>query len=126
MLSERVPWLLSDLVQHDGLDVSAPHSLAGFNLADDSITGPPSDAHHSAPVASIVGGCQRMARPGAEPPLGTSRVRGRRFECPAFFITTTPHWRSGTMMRFACEPKSLQSWEIFVTPWSWLTSQPVA
>jgi len=44
----------SDLVLHDGLDVSAVHSLAGFNLADDSITGAPySDPHHSASVASI-------------------------------------------------------------------------
>jgi magnesium chelatase family protein len=42
------------------------HSLAGFNLADELITRPPySDPHHSASVASIVGGGQRMARPGA-------------------------------------------------------------
>jgi hypothetical protein len=42
------------------------HSLAGFNLADELITRPPySDPHHSASVVSIVGGGQRMARPGA-------------------------------------------------------------
>jgi magnesium chelatase family protein len=42
------------------------HSLAGFNLADELITRPPySDPHHSASVASIVGGGQRMAKPGA-------------------------------------------------------------
>jgi hypothetical protein len=42
------------------------HSLAGFNLADELISTPPySDPHHSASVASIVGGGQRMARPGA-------------------------------------------------------------
>ena len=42
------------------------HSLARFNLADELITRPPySDPHHSASVASIVGGGQRMAKPGA-------------------------------------------------------------
>jgi magnesium chelatase family protein len=66
MLAERVPGLLPDLVLHDALEVSAVHSLAGFNLADELITRPPySDPHHSASVASIVGGGQRVARPGA-------------------------------------------------------------
>jgi magnesium chelatase family protein len=66
MLAERVPGLLPDLGLHDSLEVSAVHSLAGFNLADELITRPPySDPHHSASVASIVGGGQRMARPGA-------------------------------------------------------------
>jgi magnesium chelatase family protein len=63
MLAERVPGLLPDLDLHDSLEVSAVHSLAGFNLADDLITRPPySDPHHSASVASIVGGGQRVAR----------------------------------------------------------------
>jgi magnesium chelatase family protein len=66
MLAERVPGLLPDLDVHDALEVSAVHSLAGFNLADELITRPPySDPHHSASVASIVGGGQRIARPGA-------------------------------------------------------------
>jgi magnesium chelatase family protein len=66
MLAERVPGLLPDLVLHDALEVSAVHSLAGFNLADELITRPPySDPHHSASVASVVGGGQRVARPGA-------------------------------------------------------------
>src|SRR4029453_16602329 len=66
MLAERVPGLLPDLGLHDALEVSAVHSLAGFNLADELITRPPySDPHHSASVASIVGGGQRVARPGA-------------------------------------------------------------
>jgi magnesium chelatase family protein len=66
MLAERVPGLLPDLDVHDSLEVSAVHSLAGFNLADELITRPPySDPHHSASVASIVGGGQRMAKPGA-------------------------------------------------------------
>ena len=64
MLAEPVPGLLPDL--HESLEVSVVHSLAGFNLSDQLITRPPySDPHHSASVASIVGGGQRMARPGA-------------------------------------------------------------
>jgi hypothetical protein len=66
MLAERVPGLLPELDLHDSLEVSAVHSLVGFNLADELITRPPySDPHHSASVASIVGGGQRIARPGA-------------------------------------------------------------
>jgi magnesium chelatase family protein len=66
MLAERMPGLLPDLDLHESLEVSAVHSLAGFNLADELITRPPySDPHHSASVASIVGGGQRIARPGA-------------------------------------------------------------
>jgi magnesium chelatase family protein len=66
MLAERVPGLLPDLEVREALEVSAVHSLAGFNLADELITRPPySDPHHSASVASIVGGGQRMAKPGA-------------------------------------------------------------
>jgi hypothetical protein len=66
MLAERVPGLLPDLDLHDSLEVSAVHSLAGFNLAEELIIRPPdSDPHHSASVASIVGGGQRIARPGA-------------------------------------------------------------
>jgi magnesium chelatase family protein len=66
MLAERVPGLLPDLDIQDALEVSAVHSLAGFHLADELITRPPySDPHHSASVASIVGGGQRMAKPGA-------------------------------------------------------------
>lgn len=66
MLAELVPGLLPDLDVHDALEVSAVHSLAGSNLADELISRPPySDPHHSASVASIVGGGQRMAKPGA-------------------------------------------------------------
>jgi magnesium chelatase family protein len=54
-----------DLDVHDALEVSA-HSLAGINLADELISRPPyTDPHHSASVATIVGGGQRMAGPGA-------------------------------------------------------------
>jgi len=66
MLAERLPGLLPDLELHEALEVSAVHSLAGFHLADGLITRPPyADPHHSASVASIVGGGPRMAKPGA-------------------------------------------------------------
>ncbi len=66
MLAECLTGLLPDLGLHDALEVSAVHSLAGFHLADEFITRPPySDPHHSASVASIVVGGQRMAKPGA-------------------------------------------------------------
>ena len=66
MLAERLPGLLPDLKVQEALEVSAVHSLAGFDLSDGLLTRPPySDPHHSASVASIVGGGPRMARPGA-------------------------------------------------------------
>jgi len=66
MLAERLPGLLPDLDVHEALEVSAVHSLAGYNLSDGLVTRPPySDPHHSASVASIVGGGTRMAKPGA-------------------------------------------------------------
>ncbi len=66
MLAERVPGLLPDLTLAEALEVSAVHSLAGFQLADGLLSRPPySDPHHSASVASIVGGGARMAKPGA-------------------------------------------------------------
>jgi predicted ATPase with chaperone activity len=41
-LAERVPGLLPDLDVPDALEVTAVHSLAGFNLADELITRPSS------------------------------------------------------------------------------------
>ncbi len=66
MLAERLPSLLPDLGLVEALEVSAIHSLAGFALDDGLITRPPySDPHHSASVASVVGGGPRMAKPGS-------------------------------------------------------------
>jgi magnesium chelatase family protein len=60
MLAERFPGLLPDLVLHDAL-VSAVHSLAGFNLADELITRPPySDPHRSTEAQSIRLMCGRI------------------------------------------------------------------
>ncbi len=66
MLAERLTTLLPDLDVRSALEVSAVHSLAGYSLDDRLISRPPySDPHHSASVASIVGGGARLARPGA-------------------------------------------------------------
>jgi magnesium chelatase family protein len=66
MIAQRVPGLLPDLSTQEALEVTAIHSLAGFALIDGLIRRPPySDPHHSASAASIVGGGQRIARPGA-------------------------------------------------------------
>ena len=66
MIAQRVPGLLPDLTTSEALEVSAIHSLAGFALSDGLITRPPfSDPHHSASAPSIIGGGQRMAKPGA-------------------------------------------------------------
>ena len=71
MLAERVPGLLPDLDVRDALEVSAVHSLAGFNLAD--------EPHHQTalqrpPPFSI--GCQHRRRRPAD-----GQTRGH-FVCP--------------------------------------------
>ncbi|MEV6768127.1 YifB family Mg chelatase-like AAA ATPase [Nocardia sp. NPDC051030] len=67
MLAQRLPSLLPPLRQRDSLEVTAIHSVAG-TLSDDHplITAPPFVApHHSASVASMIGGGSGSARPGA-------------------------------------------------------------
>ena len=71
MLAERVP--ASFPISMCTTPSRCLRCLAGFNLADELITRPPySDPHHSASVASIVGGGQRMA--GAGPSRVPTRV----------------------------------------------------
>jgi magnesium chelatase family protein len=66
MLAARLPGLLPDLTVAEALEVSAIHSLAGYDLTDGLIERPPyADPHHSASMASIVGGGPGLARPGA-------------------------------------------------------------
>ncbi|MFC7626056.1 YifB family Mg chelatase-like AAA ATPase [Microlunatus sp. GCM10028923] len=66
MLAERLPGLLPELSVAESLEVSAIHSLAGFDLSEGLVRRPPySDPHHSASIPSLVGGGSRMARPGA-------------------------------------------------------------
>jgi magnesium chelatase family protein len=66
LLAERLPGLLPDLELAEALEVSAIHSLAGVSLDDGLVRRPPyADPHHSASVASLVGGGARIALPGA-------------------------------------------------------------
>ncbi|MFT4109152.1 YifB family Mg chelatase-like AAA ATPase [Propionicimonas sp.] len=66
LLAERLPGLLPDLGVAEALEVSAVHSLAGVNLDAGLVRRPPyADPHHSASMASLVGGGARIAMPGA-------------------------------------------------------------
>lgn len=66
LLAERLPGLLPDLELSEALEVSAVHSLSGLNLDGGLVRRPPyADPHHSASVASLVGGGARIAMPGA-------------------------------------------------------------
>jgi magnesium chelatase family protein len=67
MLAERLPGLLPRLSLEEALEVTAVHSVAGA-LPDDQplVELPPfQDPHHTATVASVVGGGSGVARPGA-------------------------------------------------------------
>jgi magnesium chelatase family protein len=66
LLAARLPWLLPDLSAAESMEVSAVHSLCGINLDDGLVRRPPyADPHHSASLASLVGGGARVAMPGA-------------------------------------------------------------
>jgi magnesium chelatase family protein len=67
MLAERLPGLLPDLPLEPALEVTAVHSVAGVLPAGQPlVVRPPfQDPHHTATVASIVGGGPGVARPGA-------------------------------------------------------------
>ena len=62
-LAERLPTILPDLETWEALEVSAVHSLAGINLDAGLVRRPPyADPHHSASMASLVGGGARVAK----------------------------------------------------------------
>jgi magnesium chelatase family protein len=67
MLAERLAGLMPDLSTDDSLEVSAVHSLAGLLTGEaELVTRPPFIApHHTASLASLVGGGSGMPRPGA-------------------------------------------------------------
>lgn len=67
MLAERLAGLMPDLSTDDSLEVSAVHSLAGMLTSDaELVVRPPFIApHHTASLASLVGGGSGMPRPGA-------------------------------------------------------------
>jgi len=67
MLAERLPGILPDLREDEALEVTGLHSVAGrLRPGMPLITRPPFCApHHTATVASVVGGGSGLATPGA-------------------------------------------------------------
>lgn len=66
LLARRLSTVLPDLSESESLEVSAVHSLCGVALAEGLIRRPPfADPHHSASLASLVGGGAGIAQPGA-------------------------------------------------------------
>jgi magnesium chelatase family protein len=67
MLAERLPGVLPPLSLEESLEVTAVHSVAGLLPPETPlVTRPPfQDPHHTATVASVVGGGSGIASPGA-------------------------------------------------------------
>lgn len=67
MLASRLPGLLPDLDDHDAVEVTAVHSVAGtFRPTDGLLRRPPfEDPHHTATPAAVIGGGSGLPRPGA-------------------------------------------------------------
>lgn len=66
LLASRLPGLLPDLDTDAAVEVSSVRSLAGLGLGDGLVRRPPLEApHHSATMASLVGGGSGLVRPGA-------------------------------------------------------------
>ncbi|MCV2396094.1 YifB family Mg chelatase-like AAA ATPase [Actinotalea sp. M2MS4P-6] len=67
MLAARLPGLLPDLDDHDAVEVTSVHSVAGtFRAADGLLRRPPfEDPHHTATPAAVIGGGSGLPRPGA-------------------------------------------------------------
>src|SRR4051794_1985438 len=73
MLAERLPGLLPPLDERAALEVTAFHSVAGTLPPDAPLLQRPTfeAPHHSASMASLIGGGSRQSRPGA--PCGAHR-----------------------------------------------------
>lgn len=66
LLASRLPGLLPDLEPDAAVEVSSVRSLAGLPVGTSLVTRPPLEApHHSATMASLVGGGSGLVRPGA-------------------------------------------------------------
>jgi magnesium chelatase family protein len=67
MLAERMPGVLPPLSLDEALEVTAVHSVAGQLPASSPLVerAPFQEPHHTATVASIIGGGSGVARPGA-------------------------------------------------------------
>ena len=89
MLAERLPGLMPDLDLGSALEVTAIHSVAGVLPAGQPlVTRPPfQDPHHTATVASVVGGGSGIARPGAAS-LATHGV---------LFLDEAPEFKAGVL-----------------------------
>ena len=65
MLAARLPSILPELSASEAVEVSAIHSLAGFDIGSRLLVRPPySDPHHNCTMASLIGG-GREIRPGS-------------------------------------------------------------
>ena len=65
MLASRIPTILPELSVDEALEVAAVRSLAGVGDGEWSVRPPWSNPHHSASMASLLGGGSRVPRPGA-------------------------------------------------------------
>ena len=67
MLAERMPGILPPLTLEEALEVTAVHSVAGALPASSPLVAraPFQEPHHTATVASVIGGGSGVARPGA-------------------------------------------------------------
>ncbi len=84
MLAARLPGLLPDLDDDRALEVSAVHSVAGtLDPSSGLLRRPPfEDPHHTATVASLVGGGSGLPRPGA----------ASRAHCGVLFLDEAPEF----------------------------------
>lgn len=89
MLAARLPGLLPDLDRDVAVEVTAVHSLVGVRLPEGGLVRRPPfvDPHHTASVASIVGGGSGLPRPGA-----ISLAHGG-----VLFLDEAPEWQRATL-----------------------------
>lgn len=65
MLARRLPGILPQLTEEEGLEVASIRSLTGEVVTALDLLAPLEAPHHSASVAALVGGGSRVVRPGA-------------------------------------------------------------
>jgi len=66
LLASRLPGLLPDLEPDAAVEVASVRSLAGLAVGSSLVTRPPLESpHHSATMASLIGGGSGLLRPGA-------------------------------------------------------------
>src|SRR5690625_2352041 len=84
MLARRLPGILPQLTDHEAVEVTSVHSVAGtFQPGAGLITRPPfEDPHHTATAGAIVGGGSRILRPGAV----------SRAHCGVLFLDEAPEF----------------------------------